>query len=128
MAKKYQREIEDILKQAGDVSPARRASRGSASLPVQVWRYAAASLRDWSARFSPGRIMFVGVALLLATLLFRSLVSWVVAPLAVAGVILFMVGYGMFFIKPRQRYEKKWRGQSIEDDSGGSPWDRFRRK
>ena len=72
--------------------------------------------------------MFAGVALLLATLLFRSIVSWVVAPLGVAGVILFVVGYGMFFIKPRQGYEKRWRGQPIEDDSGGKPWDRFRRK
>ena len=127
MAKKYQREIEDILKQAGEVVPARRSHGSSAGLPTLAWRYLAASVRDRSARFSPGRLMFIGVALLLATLIFRPLVSWMVAPLAVVGVIVFVAGYGMFFIKPRRRYEKRWRGQPIDDD-GGSLWDRFRRK
>ena len=127
MAKKYQREIEDILKQAGETAPVRRSQRGSASLSTLVWKYTVGAVRNWSARFSPGRIMFTGVALLLAILILPSPVSWLMAPLAVAGLILFVGGYGMFFIKPRQRYEKRWRGQPIDDNNDGSLWDRFRR-
>jgi VIT1/CCC1 family predicted Fe2+/Mn2+ transporter len=127
MAKKYQREIEDILKQAGETAQVRRSLRSPATLPSLVWRYTVGAVRNRSARFSPGRFMFIGVALLLAILILPSPVSWLVAPLAVAGLILFFVGYGMFFIKPRQRYEKRWRGQPIDDDNDGSLWDRFRR-
>ena len=128
MGKKYQREIEEILKQAGEIAPVGRPRKRSAWLPTEVWRYVAGSVRNRSDRFSPGRLMFIGVALLLSTLLFRTIVPWAIAPLAVVGVIVFVVGYAMVFIKPRPRYEKRWRGQSIEEDNGGSLWDRFRRK
>ena len=123
MAKKYQREIEDILKQVGEAAP----RRSSVSLPVLVWRSAVRPLRGRSAPFSPGRLMLAGVVFLLATLLFRTFLPWVVAPLAVAGVVLFVVGYGMFFVRPRSRHEKRWRGQVIEDDDPPI-WSRFRPK
>ena len=113
MGKRYEREIEDILKQAGEVAP---SPRSSASLPVLVWRSAVRPLRGRSAPFSPGWLMLAGVVFLLATLLFRTFLPWTVAPLAVAGVVLFIVGYGMFFVKPRSRHEKRWRGKVIEDD------------
>ena len=121
MGNRYEREIEDILKQAGEAAP----RRSSASLPVLVWRSAVRPLRGRSAPFSPGRVMLAGVVFLLATLLFRTFLPWVVAPLAVAGVVLFVVGYGMFFVKPRQQQEKRWRGQVIEDDDPPM-WSRFR--
>ena len=112
MGKRYEREIEDILKQAGEAAP----RRNSVNLPALVWRSAVRPLRDRSVAFSPGRLMLAGVVFLLATLLFHTFLPWTVAPLAVAGVVLFVVGYGMFFVKPRSRHEKRWRGKVIEDD------------
>ena len=46
--------------------------------------------------------------------------------MAWGGLVLFIVGYAMFFIRPR-KFEKRWRGQPI-DDSGEKFWDRLRRR
>ena len=46
--------------------------------------------------------------------------------LSMAGLLLFIVGYGMFFLQPRD-IEKRWRGQPI-DQEVDSWWNRFRRK
>ena len=70
--------------------------------------------------------MLAAVRLLLAALLIGSAVPGFGAPLAWAGLILFVVGYAMFFIKPK-KIEKRWRGQTIELEED-SWWDRLRRK
>jgi hypothetical protein len=72
--------------------------------------------------------MLVAVTLLLAALVLRSALPGigVVGPLAWAGLLLFIVGYGLFFIKP-PKIEKRWRGEPLEDDSE-SLWSRLRRR
>jgi hypothetical protein len=70
--------------------------------------------------------MLVAVSLLLSALIVNAFVPGLVAPLAWAGLLLFLVGYGMFFVKP-PKIEKRWRGQPL-DDSGNSWWERLRRK
>ena len=46
--------------------------------------------------------------------------------LARAGLLIFIVGYGMVLAKP-PKVEKRWRGQSLEQ-SGDSLWNRLRRR
>ena len=80
---------------------------------------------------SPGRVMLTAVSLLLAALLLRPFVPGAVGFLALAGLLIFMVGYLMFFVKPRGGLEKKWRGQSVEEPSQNALtawWERFRRR
>lgn len=126
MSQRYQREIEEILKQAGDLAPPGRGRRPRQSLWRLIRPYMAQSLggKGWS--LSPGRVMLVAVSLLLSALIVNAFVPGLVAPLAWAGLLLFLVGYGMFFVKP-PKIEKRWRGQPL-DDSGNSWWERLRRK
>ncbi len=131
MPEQYKKEIEEILKQAGEAPrlPVERQPRpGLLRLLRQYFRKSMGG-RGWS--ISPGRVMLTAVSLLLAALLLRVFIPGIVGPLAMAGLLLFIVGYGMFFVSPRKGLEKKWRGQSIEDPSQNALtawWERFRRR
>ena len=128
MPDRYRREIEEILRQAGDLEPSDLGKGPRQS----VWRlallYVKQSLggKGWS--LSPGRVMLIAVSLFLAALVFRAMVPLpgLVQPLAWAGLLLFIVGYAMFFLKP-PKIEKRWRGQPL-DELGDSWWNRLRRK
>ena len=51
----------------------------------------------------------------------------IVGILAWLGFILFIVGYALFFIKPRP-VQKRWRGDVIEYQGSESLWDKLRRR
>ncbi len=130
MPSRYQREIEDILQKAGEEGPKRRprraASRGN--LRQLTWLYVKQSLSGNLFSISPGRIMLFGFVLLLSFLLVRPFSAGVAGMLAWAGLIIFIVGYGMVLVRP-PKIEKRWRGESIEmEPSGGSWLDRIRRR
>jgi hypothetical protein len=112
MSQKYQREIEEIL---GNVEGQRAhiANREQRSF-----------LRSCSAAFvqlmggrgwhiSPGRIMLGSLALLLVALLIKGSMPGIVGPMVWTGIVLFILGYALFFINPPP-YEKRWRGRLIE--------------
>ena len=125
MPDRYQREIEDILQQAGDLGPGPRSARRRGGLLALVWRYLgqAPSGKAWA--ITPGRVMLAAVAVLLLALVAGSMTSGVAPLLGFAGLLLFIVGYAMFFIKP-PKAEKRWRGQPIE--YGSSWWSRLRKR
>lgn len=130
MPEQYQDEIEEILKQAGESpkSPVERKPR--AGLLPLLRQYFRQSMSGKGWPISPGRVMLTAVSLLLAALLLRPFVPGAVGFLALAGLLIFMVGYLMFFVKPRGGLEKKWRGQSVEEPSQNALsalWERFRR-
>jgi hypothetical protein len=114
MSEKYQREIENILGQIE--SPAQRKARsrktGLFRMMLNVFgRFLGG--KGWN--LSPGRIMLGSVSILLVALLFGSGMPGILgAALAWGAVILFILGYALFFINPSSAYEKRWRGQSIE--------------
>ena len=125
MPQRYQKEIEDILEQSGKL---RRVDGGAGSrIPfrrlVWLWLSRLARGRRWP---QPGRLMLVAVCLLLSALLVRAVVPGIAGPLAWAGLLLFVLGYATFFVRPRG-VEKRWRGQSIEEPRR-SWWDRIRKK
>ncbi len=113
MSQKYQREIEEILQQVDTgSSPKPRVERPN------LFRQAAGSFRrsvtGKGASVTPGRIMVASVCLLLSALVVNAFNSGWVGPIAWAGLILFIVGYAMFFLKPKT-VEKRWRGQPVEE-------------
>ena len=126
MADRYQREIEEILRKAGDVAPPVAPSPRKAGLRRLIWTNIKQSLAGKPLSFTPGRAMLAAVLLLLAALVLNSVGVGPVALVALAGLILFIVAYGMFFIRP-PKPQKRWRGQVIEEEKNGGPWDRFRR-
>ncbi len=129
MSERYQREIEEILKQAGDLgrSPKRGSGPPKYNFWKLVWLYVKRSLggKVWS--LSPGRIMLIAVSLLLAALIVRPIgLGGLVAPFAWAGLLLFIVAYALFFVRP-PKLDRRWRGQAL-DRKGESWWSKFKRK
>ena len=129
MPDQYQKEIEDILKKAEADAPlppgqSRRSLRG------MVWQYTRQSLNSTAWGISPGKIMLAALAILLAGIVLRYMIP-ALSILLWLSLILFIVGYGMIFLRPsKSRGERKmWRGRYIDDEpSGNSWWGRFRRK
>ena len=130
MPNRYQREIEDILEKAGEVGPRRRPKRAPRrqSFRQLVWLYVRQSLSGNLFSISPGRIMLLGFVLLLSFLLVRPFSAGAAGMLAWAGLIVFIIGYGMVLVRP-PKIEKRWRGQSVELEPSGRTWlDRIRRR
>lgn len=131
MQDKYQKEIEEILKNAGEVSPdesGREAEKPLEDRPRAVRRAAEASRpqsyetpRGRWPTITPGKILMTGLVVFIITALLQ---IWV---LIWVGLALLVFGYMLFFIAPRNiNMEKRWRGESLEDPQE-SPWDRFKR-
>ena len=126
MSEPYKREIEEILKQAGELGPKGKLGRSQGSLLRLVWLHAVRSLGGKAWSITPGRVMLTALVLIISALLvgafglgFAGLLGW-------AGLVLFIIGYAMFFIRPTP-VEKRWRGEVI-DDSDDSWWGRLRRR
>lgn len=49
----------------------------------------------------------------------RMIVPVAFGPLAWVGLVLFIIGYAMFFIKPPKGPEQRWRGQPLDDAPSG---------
>ena len=126
MPERYKEEIEEILRQAGDLSPNGRRRRPRDGILRLIWQQLTDSVggRGWS--LTPGRVMLIAAGLLLSALFLGSVIPGLTGLLAWAGLILFIVGYGMFFVRP-SKVEKRWRGRPV-DDLGESPWQRLRRR
>ena len=125
MPDQYQKEIEDILKKAEAEAPLPSA-KSRDSLRGMVWQYARQSLNTKAWGVSPGRIMLAALAILLAAFLLRPFVPGMFGLLAWAGLIIFIVAYGMVFLRPSKSPgdRKMWRGRYIDDEpgEGGSSW------
>ena len=130
MQDKYQKEIEEILKNAGEIPPEESGREKEKPLEdrPQAVRQAEAASRPtpyisakgrWPT-VTPGKILMTGLVVFVVTALLQ---IWV---LIWVGLALLVFGYLLFFITPRSiSMEKRWRGESIEDVPD-SPWDRFK--
>ncbi len=126
MPEQYQKEIEEILERVSNL-PKQRGRRRRRSLFRAFLRGLGSFLGGRSWKLSPGRIMLGALILLLLALWFRSSMPGLVGPIAWAAVILFILGYAFFFINPRAPYEKRWRGQPVDDSLPLPWWERIRR-
>ncbi len=121
MADKYQKEIEDILRQAEADAPMPRAKQQS--LPSLVRQYVRQTLTASRWSMSAGRLMLAAGAILLAALVLRFMLPAASAPLMWIALIVFIVAYAMFFVRPPKRTERRmWRGQYIDDEQSGGSW------
>ena len=130
MTNKYQKEIEEILKNAGEVAPDEAVGETERPLddrPKALSRAASAKKSPatypprgrWPS-ITPGKILLAGLFVFIVTALLQ---IWV---LIWVGLALLVVGYLLFFVTPRNvTMEKRWRGESIEGPPE-SPWNRFK--
>ncbi len=124
---KYREEIEEILKRAGEAAP--RGSPGKLERPPEdrpreslVRRRAPGPKHRGGRRLpsiTPGKLMLAGVVLFL--------IGIKVWPLIWVGLATLLGAYLLYFVTPRSiSYEKRWRGQPI-DEGYTSPWERIKR-
>jgi len=127
MPERYQDEIEEILRRAGEVAPS-EPSQEPARTGDEGGKLVRASRRIPTPRFghtrrwpviSPGKIMLAGL------ILFVVAAVWV-RPLVWVGLAMVVVAYLLFFVSPRSiSHEKRWRGRAVEEYE--SPWQKVKR-
>lgn len=130
MPEQYQKEIEEILEKADVESPAPKR-RANLSFGHMIWLQLRQSVGGKTWSMSPGRVMLIAGSLLLASLLLRAVLPGIVGPLAWAGLLIFIIGYGLFFINAPKDSQKRWRGQPLDDmpDGPAETWlDRIRQR
>ena len=118
MSDKYQKEIEEILARAEEVMPEERSrTAGSQSSTSRGISSALGRLSGGRGlKISAGKLMLASFGLLvLAMILAATGVGSVVVPLVVVALVLFVIAYGLFFVRPGARVEKRWRGRIIEE-------------
>ena len=136
MPDQYQREIEDILRKAEAQAPLPKPQSSRQSLRSLVWQYARQSMSNSAWPISPGKLMLTAAALLLVALVLKSVLP-ITMWLGWAALVVFIIAYAMFFIKPSKRANggargtrKMWRGHYIDDEpesAAKSMKDRVRR-
>ena len=128
MPDKYQDEIEEILRRAGEVAPS-DPSEGQeppreerSNLAPRTRRSSApreTTGRVWP-RLSPGKLLLGGLIVFLVS----ALSGW--TPGIWGGLVMLVVAYLLFFVTPRSlNSEKRWRGRSV--DVYERPLDRIKR-
>ncbi len=126
MSERYKKEIEEILQQVGEAPYAETHFKGQELLSTLRF-YVLQSLKGRNLfSFYPGRVILIAVALLISALIINAVGLGFAGLFGWAGLVLFIAGYGLFFIKS-PKIEKRWRGQTIEIE--GESWlDKVRNK
>ena len=127
MPERYQDEIEDILRKAGEIAPSDPSQEPSKADDVDG-KPVRASRRISAPRYSPTRrlpILSPGKIMIAGLILFVIAAVWI-RPLVWVGLGMVVVAYLLFFVSPRSiSYEKRWRGRAVEEYE--SPWQRIKR-
>ncbi len=127
MPDKYQKEIEKILEGLGEDVPtnSREPGKPTRSTPSELSSANSQPTTRGSGRrgpaVSPGKLAIAGLLLLLFGAIIN--ITWLIW----GGLGLLVGAYLLFFVKPRSSsYEKRWRGQSLEDQPS-STWEKLKR-
>ena len=125
MAQRYQREIEEILGQAGEEGQG--AGPGGSKPPRSPRRVSRSPRRRLGAliRPTPGRLLLAGIVLLILAVVFNALDAPGVRPFFWASVVLFVFAYVAYFTRPRRTVERRWRGQPMDDPQPAGPLSRL---
>ena len=123
MPERFQQEIEKILEQTEDLTPPSKAEKTPKEQPNTP-------NSSWKNALSPGRLIVLGVPLLLTLALifngtWQTLFLW-------GGLVLGIAGYALFFVRADKASSKPhWRGKLVEyeeNPSGPSMWDSLRKR
>ena len=127
MSERYQREIEEILRQAGEHTPTKEPARAHRRPPSSALRGIGRGVANLIYH-SSSRLLVIGAALLLLAILVSVISPGFLGPFVWLGLILFVLVYALYFARPGGNVEKRWRGRSIEQPpSERSAWHRFQR-
>ncbi len=123
MPEKYELEIEEILAKSSNASKRPDTSKSFLNM---LFRYLNQSVRVRNIKISPGRIMLVGICLLLLSLIIRTFAPTWTSFFAWTGLLILILGYFLFFLGSKNSGpQKRWRGRPIETKTKWT--DRFKR-
>ncbi len=122
MPEKYEREIEELLRQMGDLEPKEtwkvRARR--------LWDRAAAGVRvrarSLNGILTPGNMIKISLILLLASFVLRGFVPRFSVYAYLIGLVLLVVGIAAFVLAGRSAPRQTWRGRVIDLPNRYQPW------
>lgn len=122
MGRRLEKELEEILRQAGELPPPPRRRRLSLPRRPPLGRL-----------LTPGRLMVAGVVLLVAALVVRNRLPGLVGYLGWLGLFLLILAYVVFFRQARalgrDRPGLRWRGRPVDYGPREGGWRRwFRRR
>ena len=117
MSSKFEREIEEILKEAEEVLPKDRSQRQEPKAAESVHPGPIHKLTGGRGlKISAGKLMLVSFALLVVAMILGATGIGYVLQLVIAGLVLFVIAYALFFVRPgTPRYQKKWRGRTVDE-------------
>ncbi|MBI4301276.1 MAG: hypothetical protein HY664_01560 [Chloroflexi bacterium] len=113
MPEKYEREIDEVLRQM-KFQPRRR--RPSFRLWLRRTRERFSRLRP----SSPGQLMLISFGLGIAALFLRSYSPRWGTPLGTIAIVLFILAFLTSFMRPGYRPQKRWRGYLVDETP--TPW------
>ena len=130
MSDKYMKEIEEILEQADGVLPRDRARSAPEKPKATGGPFGRLGRVSGGMRISATKLMLASFGLLLLALILGAAGVGNVVHFVVAGLVLFVIAYALFFVRPggslsSSSYEKRWRGRPIEESQ--TMLDRFKR-
>ena len=132
MPDKFMREIEEIIERVERDGSGKESESSSVSA-TNISKLKRIAPGFFSlARFgsiSPSKVMLAGIFLLLLAVVVSPFIHGTVTLLVWAGLLLFVIAYGLFFMRPSGiHYEKRWRGQIVEDRHFNSLWQTIKRR
>lgn len=122
MPEKYEREIEELLRQIGDLpSHESWTMRLRRSWNRTILRFHQ-RIGSFNRVLTPGNIIKISLALLLASFLLRAFVPRFSVYAYLIGLVLLVVGIAGFVLTERSAPEQRWRGRIIELPSSHGQW------
>ena len=131
MAEKYIREIEEILKEA-ERSRGKSVADGVDDIPKTGRLIPRLGRFSSLFRVSPNKVVLAGIILIVVSFVVYNAFNYLfvenikfLLPIW-AGLILFVIVYGLLFVKPGAN-DERWRGKMLDDGVRPSRWERLRR-
>jgi hypothetical protein len=127
MSDKYMKEIEEILKQADAVLPGDRTRPPREKPKATGGPFDSLGRVSGGMRISATKLMLASFGLLLLALILGAAGVGNVVHVVVAGLVLFVIAYALFFVRPgasltSSSYEKRWRGRPMEERQTMMDW------
>ena len=113
MSERYQREIEEILREVGDSTPTKEPEKPHRKSPLSAFGGIGRGVAGLIYR-SSSRLLLIGAVLLVVAVLVSAISPGFLAPFVWLGLILFIMVYALFFARPGSSPEKRWRGRTID--------------
>ncbi len=127
MSERYQKEIEEILRQAGEHTPTKEPERPHKRSPSSAFSGIGRGVASLIYH-SSSRLIVIGAVLLLLAVLVSVILPGFLGPFVWLGLILFILIYALYFARPGSSPEKRWRGRAIEPSPReNSGWSRLQR-